>query len=94
MNILDIFNAGLANTTMAKILDKYQRLEIEICYLTGHGLEDLRDLFAKGYTLTPPRYTEAIEDFIRWATEEDCGNPTDDDLNCEPLTAADGGDCD
>ena len=39
---------------MCEDFKRYERLEFEIRELTGHDLEQLRKLFAAGYTLKPP----------------------------------------
>ena len=39
-------------------LQRYQKLEYEIEYLTGYNLEKLRYMFAKGFTLEPPKHYE------------------------------------
>ena len=36
-------------------LIEYEKLEIDVKQLTGFDFKCLRDLFAKGYTLTPPK---------------------------------------
>lgn len=41
-------------------LQKYEKLEIEVKQLTGYNFEALRYLFAKGYTLEPPKPTESL----------------------------------
>ena len=39
---------------MGEEFRRYEKLEFEIRQLTGHDLEQLRKLFAAGYTLKPP----------------------------------------
>ena len=53
MNTSDLFNPHAMS--LSKLLDKYYRLEYELILLSGHNIEGLRDLFARGYTLTPPK---------------------------------------
>ena len=48
----------------AKLLDKYQRLEYELVLLSGYNLELLRDMFARGYTLTPPKPTPSLTSIL------------------------------
>ena len=46
-----MFDSGIV---LSKELQRYQKLEIEIETLTGFDLDELRRLFAAGYTLTCP----------------------------------------
>lgn len=39
---------------LAELVKKYEKLEIEVKQLTGYNFECLKQLFAMGYTLTPP----------------------------------------
>lgn len=45
-------------TKYGPALQRYQKLEYEIEYLTGYNLEKLRYMFAKGFTLEPPKPCE------------------------------------
>ncbi len=55
-----MFNSLSIGSPMAKLLDKYQRLEYELILLSGYNLEILRDMFARGYTLMPPEPNKSL----------------------------------
>lgn len=59
------FNPSRWELILGNEVEKYQKLEIAIEKLTGYSLWTLRDLFAKGYTLEPPKpstsFTEMLE---------------------------------
>lgn len=44
--------------TSARLLQKYQELERDIHYITGYTLVQLKDLFAMGFELKPPKYDD------------------------------------
>ena len=39
---------------LGRVVERYQKLELEIRHLSGYDLNELKWLFAAGYTLTPP----------------------------------------
>lgn len=43
----------------SKTIRHYDELETQIRQLTGYNLETLKQLFAAGYTLTPPDYSSS-----------------------------------
>ena len=48
--------------SMNQALKRYQELELSTMATIGYTFEELVDLFAKGYTLTPPTYTSSLAD--------------------------------
>ena len=55
-----MFFSSSREQAVRQCLERYQLLEYTICHLTGCNLEQLRDLFAKGYMLTPPEPTATL----------------------------------
>lgn len=45
---------------LTKQLVEYEKLEIEVKQLSGYNFTVLRELFAKGYTLEPPKSNDAL----------------------------------
>ena len=45
-------------------LERYHRLEHNIIVLTGHDLEELKQLFAAGYTLEPPKSSLSLAELV------------------------------
>lgn len=62
------FNPSRWELVLGNEVDKYQKLELAIKELTGHSLWTLRDLFAKGYTLEPPRPSPPLAEMSGLAT--------------------------
>lgn len=60
----DLFYPRSETWTYARMLRKYHELEASTIQLTGHTFEELRDLFAKGYTLVPPAYSVKLSDLV------------------------------
>ena len=50
--------------TSARLLQKYEELELEIKQLTGKDLTCLAILFAQGWTLEPPRKSVSFADML------------------------------
>lgn len=48
----------------AEELQKYQKLDLSLMQVAGFNIEELLDLFAKGYTLTPPTYTQSLSELV------------------------------
>ena len=46
-------------------IQRYEQMEAKIVQLTGHDMERLLDLLAKGYTLQPPTYPDSIAEVER-----------------------------
>lgn len=46
----------------AEELQKYQKLNLSLMQVAGYNVEELLELFAKGYTLTPPTYAGKLSD--------------------------------
>lgn len=49
---------------MSRSLEKYQKLELSVMTTIGYTFEELVDLFAKGYTLTPPEPSASLIEAI------------------------------
>lgn len=64
--------------TSARLLQKYEELELEIKQLTGKDLKCLKVLFAQGWTLEPPKKQPTLLEAMAELADEDkqyaCGD--------------------
>lgn len=64
------------NSPEAEWLQRNEKLIQDIEYLSGYRLETLKDMFAAGWTLSPPPEPMSMEDLINEWRDSLTGNKT------------------